>query len=135
MPRKTSEEIRKNYRKRLNLPEFPPDGELVRFMTKSGTLIAVGYERVVIGDRGPYIEFAPGRIMKVGWNIPAHQKWRIKGQCYYVEGRTLDEANVKMYYQKATVGYADYRVGMWYISPFDLTTDQWPMLVAPLEGR
>lgn len=130
---KTSDEIRQGYWQRLILPEFPPEGGPVEFRTKSGTLIAVGYERVVIGDRGPYIEFAPGRIMKEGWEIPVDQRWRIHGRCYYVEGRTSDEANVKMYYQKNTVAYADYKVGMWYISPFDLTTAQWPVLVAPLE--
>lgn len=130
---KTSEEIREGYRKRLILPEFPPPGGPVEFKTGSGTLIAVGYERVVIGDRGPYIEFSPKHIEKRGWNIPEGQKWRIHGRCYYVEGRTDDEANVKMYYQKATVEYADYKVGMWYISPFDLTTDRWQVLVEPLE--
>jgi hypothetical protein len=130
---KTSEEIRQGYRQRLLLPEFPPEGELIEFRTKSGTLVAVGYERVVIGDRGPYVEFAPSSIMKSGWAIPADQKWRIDGRCYYVEGRTVDGANVKMYYQKATVDYADYKVGMWYISPFVLTTDQWPVLIEPLE--
>lgn len=132
---KTSGEIREGYRQRLILPEFPPDGEPVGFRTKSGTLIAVGYQRVVIGDRGPYVEFAPSHIMKEGWSIPKDQQWRIHGRCYYVEGRTTDESNVKMYYQKATVGYADYKVGMWYISPFDLATDRWPLLVEPLEGQ
>jgi len=117
------------------LPEFPPEGEPIEFRTKSGTFIAVGYERVVIGDRGPYIEFSPKHLSKYDWDIPDNQKWRIGGQCYYVEARTADDANVKMYYQKATVDYADYKIGMWYISPFDLTTDQWPVLVEPLERK
>lgn len=130
---KTSEEIREGYRQRLILPEFPPQSDPIEFRTKSGTLIAIGYERVVIGDRGPYVEFSSKHLEKRGWEIPADQKWRVHGRCYYVEGRTTDESNVKMYYQKALVNYADYKVGMWYISPFDLVTDQYPTLVEPLE--
>lgn len=133
--RKTSGEIREGYRKRLNLPELPPEGEPVKFRTKSGTLVAVGYERVVIGDRRPYVEFAPGHLAKRNWDIPDDQRWRIGGRCYYIEARTIDDANVKMYYQKATVAYADYKVGMWYISPFELVTDRWPVLVEPLEKK
>lgn len=44
-------------RKRMLLPL---SGALdVKFYTKAGTLIAVGYEGVVIGERGPYVEFRP----------------------------------------------------------------------------
>ena len=34
--------------------------------------------------------------------------------------RTKDQSNVKVYDQKRTVEYADYEVGLFYISPFDL---------------
>jgi len=34
--------------------------------------------------------------------------------------RTWDPSNVKVYDQKRTVEYADYEVGLFYISPFDL---------------
>ena len=34
--------------------------------------------------------------------------------------RTKDQSNVKVYDQKRTVEYADYKVGLFYISPFDL---------------
>jgi hypothetical protein len=37
-----------------------------------------------------------------------------------VESRTKDQSNVKVYDQKRTVDYADYKVGLFYISPFDL---------------
>ena len=129
---KTSEEIREGYRQRLILPEFPPDGETVVFRTKSGTVVAEGYERVVIGDRGPYVEFSPSHMVMEVFHIPDAQRWRVSGRCYYIECRTNDEANVKAYRQKATVGYADYKIGMWYISPFDLATDQWSVLIEPL---
>ena len=37
-----------------------------------------------------------------------------------MEWRTNDQSNVKVYDQKRTVDYADYKVGLFYISPFDL---------------
>jgi hypothetical protein len=37
-----------------------------------------------------------------------------------VEWRTKDQSNVKVYEQSKTVDYADYKVGLYYISPFDL---------------
>jgi hypothetical protein len=32
--------------------------------------------------------------------------------------------NVMLYFQKRTVAYADYKVGLCYISPFDLLRDE-----------
>ena len=37
-----------------------------------------------------------------------------------LEWRTKDQSNVKVYDQKRTVEYANYKVGLFYISPFDL---------------
>jgi hypothetical protein len=37
-----------------------------------------------------------------------------------VEWRTKDQSKVKVYEQGKTVDYADYKVGLFYISPFDL---------------
>ena len=137
---KISEEIREGYRRRLNLPEFPPDGEPVRFMTKSGTLVAIGYERVVLGDLGPYIEFDERQVVRDSLEVPKNQLWRLlwlepdpQKRCYYWEFRSVDKSRVKAYFQQRTVDYADYKVGMYYISPFDLTTDRWSVLVEPLE--
>jgi hypothetical protein len=41
-----------------------------------------------------------------------------------VEWRTKDQSNVKVYEQSRTVDYADYRVGLFYISPFDLFVER-----------
>ena len=127
-------DIRAKYAKRLILPEIPK--EAVRFSTKSGTLVAVGYERVVIGDRGPYIEFLDSQIAKENISVPPSQSWRLLPKydhCYYWEYRTNDEAFVKLYFQKREVDYADYRVGLWYVSPFHLTSDVHPVLIEELE--
>ena len=83
----------------------------VRLFTSSGTNMAVGFCRVVIGGRGPYVEFNDEQILHasiVRKNVPHY---------YYDEWRTQDSSRVKLYHQMATVGYADYVVGMWYVAP------------------
>ena len=45
----------KSYSERLKIPL--EGDETLQLYTKSGTKVATGYERIVIGDRGPYIEF------------------------------------------------------------------------------
>lgn len=123
---------RKSYEDRLLLPLHGVEDVL--FSTKSGTPVAKGYARVVIGDRGPYIEFEIRHLLNQNFHIPPEQAYRkTDKRVYYVEARSNDEANVKLYLQKRTVAYADYRVGMGYISPFDLVSDKYPLLVQPLE--
>ena len=39
---------------------------------------------------------------------------------YYTEYRSNGESNVKLYVQKKTVSYADYKIGMCYISLDDI---------------
>jgi len=46
----------------------------------------------------------------------------------YVEWRTNDESKVKVYDQKKTVDYADYRVGLIYIDPCDLFVEGEPVM-------
>lgn len=100
----------------------------INFYTLSGTHIATNYNRVVIGKRGPYIEFSPSSILHE--NIGITDVHRITNPIYYyVEYRTRDISNVKIYLQKKTVSYADYQTGMYYISPFDLTSDIYKILV------
>jgi hypothetical protein len=54
-------------------------------------------------------------------HIPPDQEWRIHSEkAFYIEHRSRDAANVKVYEQRRTVDYADYRVGMFYIAPEDL---------------
>lgn len=39
---------------------------------------------------------------------------------YYIEHRSCNAANVKVYEQRRTVGYADYKAGLFYIAPADV---------------
>lgn len=131
--------MRKKYRadcrERLIIPEVYPLDKIVakediHFYTQSGALIAKNYVRVVIGDRGPYIEFTGKHINHEALRIPASQEWRRSHRgCYYLELRSTDESYVKVYLQKRTVKYADYIIGCYYISPFDLTSDKYPILL------
>ncbi len=55
-------------------------------------------------------------------SIPQNAKWRLsksyKNKVYYVEYRTTD--NIKIYYQKRLVKYADYKLKYFYIALEDL---------------
>ena len=111
-----------NYKDRLKIPLEGDDD--TRFETRTGLHVATGYTRIVIGGRGPYIEFDPKHIEVANIHVPEDERDRLKepkrSYVYYIEWRTNDEANVKVYEQLKKVDYADYRVGLLYISPLDL---------------
>jgi hypothetical protein len=110
--------------KRKSLLQIPESGSDLKLYTSSGTLISNGYERVVIGGRGPYIEFTDKQIELNSFVIPKNQLYRLTDlRIYYIEFRSNDESNVKLYYQLKTVAYADYKIGYFYIDPHDLYTD------------
>ena len=109
--------------------------ETTRFQTPLGTLLAVGYVRIVYGDHGPYIEFRKDQIRA---ELEPKFKTPLPSHCYYEWLIPTDGSEVKVYDQKKDVknlknapaggykgnrteGYADYKVGMIYISPWETT--------------
>jgi len=81
--------------------------------------IATGFNRIVHGGRGDYVEFDEDQMIKKNLFIPQDQEYRITDELvYYVEYRTLD--GTKVYFQKKLVDYADYKIGKYYISPREL---------------
>ena len=89
--------------------------------TKMGEMVSIGYERIVFGKRGPYVEFDRYQIQEKKLYIPTDQLYRLSDpKVFYIEFRTLDSSNTKVYYQLRNVAYADYKIGYFYISPFDL---------------
>jgi hypothetical protein len=53
--------------------------------------------------------------------IPHEQEWRVgNSHAFYLEHRSRDAAFVKVYEQRRTVTYADYRIGLFYIAPADV---------------
>jgi hypothetical protein len=118
------------YEDRLRVPIEGNDH--TRFETSTSLHVATGYTRIVIGGRGPYIEFLPGQLIWENLHIPEEQKHR-KGhswedQTNRVEWRTKDASRVKVYEQNRRVAYADYRIGLLYISPFDLVVEGEPVI-------
>jgi hypothetical protein len=97
--------------------------------TKQGTKIARNYKRIVHGGRGDYIEIEKEDIIMSNLTIPRDEEWRINDdKCYYIWYQTKD--GVKVYYQKRTVNYADYKLGYFYVSPrsckdFDIGLEKW----------
>ena len=119
-----------DYQDRLRIPL--EGNEQTRFESRTGLHVATGYTRIVIGGRGPYIEFLPGHLIWDNLHIPDEEKYRLdhlwKDKVFYVEWRTNDESKVKVYEQKRKVDYADYKVGVVYISPFDLFVEGEPVI-------
>ena len=87
-------------------------GAGLKFYSQGGLYLAFGYLRVVIGKRGPYVEFSPNQIMWENFIVPEMEKYRLTNVVvYYAEYRSKDPSFVKLYSQKHPVGYADYKVG------------------------
>ena len=108
------------WNKRLNIAINTGSNTLI-FLSKSGLHLATGYTRVVIGKRGPYVEFLARQIEFNSFTVPEEEQYRIDdARAFYVEWRSKCESYVKLYVQKRTVAYADYQIGYCYISPFDL---------------
>jgi hypothetical protein len=112
--------MRASYEERLKIPIEGSDAiAFCSLCSSSGLLLATGYTKVVIGDRGPYVEFSRFQIIWLAFSLV--DQWRVSSDvAYYVEYRSRCDANVKLYLQKKHVTYADYKVGFCYISPFDL---------------
>lgn len=90
--------------------------------TLCGTPIATSFIRIEHGGRGDYMEFKPSQIIWSNLYIPNYTLERTgKKYYYYLEYRTKDKCNVKVYHQKREVNYANYKIGMIYISPKYLT--------------
>jgi hypothetical protein len=85
-----------------------------QFRTLSGLLFAVGYQRIVFGDRGPYIEFTSDQIR---CELRRHFDNELPPDSYYEWLDTPDCARAKVYRQVRTVKYADYRTGLFYVDP------------------
>ena len=110
-----------SYEKRILIPL--QGDETINLYSLGGLLLARGYARVVIGKRGPYVEFEAHHVNFDDLHVPEEEEWRWTSSFgYYCEYRSNDTCNVKIYLQKSFVDYADYIIGKYYISPFDLCT-------------
>lgn len=91
----------------------------------AGTPLCSGYERIVIGDYGAFIEIAPERIYQASLRCKPGQEYRYRDSRFsenvkYLWLTAKDQSDCKIYLQKKTVSYADYVPGMYYISPYEV---------------
>lgn len=97
--------------------------ETTSLYTINGILICNGYERIVIGDYGAYIEFNSEQANKSQFIIAPGQEYRLEpryNNAKYIWLTINDDSQVKIYYQKNTVTYADYKPKMYYVSVYEI---------------
>ncbi len=85
---------------------------------KDGIQFASNYIRIVHGDRGKYIELNKSQILiqlKSKFNQQLPDKVSNE-QFFYYWLMPIDRTE-KIYWQIKTVNYADYKPGLYYISP------------------
>ena len=105
-----SELVRAYYKARLTLPE---EGKEIDIYTPSGLLLATGYERIVIGDYGAYIEISHENIVKDNLQVKPGHEFRLNPDtnAKYIWYEPIDGSDVKVYFQIRTVKYANYQKG------------------------
>lgn len=118
-------QVHNYYRAQTETLGFKLNGATNTLFSPKGIPLAHGYTRVVIGDFGAYVEISPTQIIKENLIVKAGQEFRIGDPKYkdtvkYNWLTVENDEDVKIYYQKRTVAYADYKVDMIYIDPREL---------------
>ncbi len=95
----------------------------------SGTKIADCYDRVVIGQYGAFIEVNPKDMCMDNVKCEKGQEYRINNPQYasrvkYQWFATNDDTHTKLYNQQKGVTYADYQPNRWYVSPYEVCTEE-----------
>ena len=103
-------------------------GESWHVYTLSGQLIAKDYKQIIIGDYGCYVEIADDDMIKENIIVKPGQEFRLSMDFlgkyhWYTDSH---KQKIKLYFQTKGVNYADYTVGMWYVSPYDVIIKKQP---------
>lgn len=112
-----SEKYRKFYLD--NIPtELNVNGGVDTLFTLNGSPICDGYDRIVIGDYGAFIEFSTSPYSFI---VKPGQEYRVDDERYsknvkYHWLTINDNSDVKIYHQMRTVAYADYLPDKYYVS-------------------
>ena len=93
--------------------------------TLGDTLLCTGYDRIVIGDYGAFIEISPTQIQTKSICCKPGQEYRrddprFSESVKYLWLTAKDLSDCKIYLQKKPVCYADYIPGKYYISPYEV---------------
>lgn len=124
IPRTFFKDVRAEFEE--TLPEWcNMSGDTTKLETRSGTVIASGYNRIVIGDYGAFVEFSRAQANARHLKIKEGQSYRIEDPRYAEHVKYLwltadDNSDVKVYDQKCSVEYADYKPGMLYVSVYEV---------------
>lgn len=104
------------------IPEFLEQYNQPLYTVK-GTKICDNFERIVIGDYGAYIEFSSEQANKNLFLIAPGQEYRLEpryNNVKYIWLTINDDSQIKIYYQKNTVSYADYKPQKYYVSVYEV---------------
>ena len=123
-----SKELSKKYRNfyNENIPSFLNIlGSDKTLYTLNGTEICHGYDRIVIGDYGAFIEFSPEHKAS-DFEIKKGQEFRVDNEQYkkrvkYIWLTINDGSDIKIYFQKRKVTYADYQPQKYYVSVHEVS--------------
>ena len=123
LPSELSIKCREFYK--ANIPsDLKLDGDETTLFSKEGTVISKGYNRIVIGDYGAYIEISQAFICKDNLIIEAGQEYRLRkpyiDNVKYIWLTAKDNSHVKIYEQLRGVTYADYKPDMYYVSIYEV---------------
>lgn len=124
IPRTFFKDVRAEFKEAL--PEWcNTSGDTISLETKNGTVITNGYNRIVIGDYGAFVEFSRVQACMRCLEIKEGQVYRVENPRYAEHVKYLwltadDGSDVKVYEQKRPVEYADYKPGMLYVSVYEV---------------
>lgn len=129
IPPMFSEEARVLYKATLPGWLGKVDPDTTSICTGNGTEFASGFSRVVIGDYGAFLEISGEQINRDAIQVQPGQEYRLKEPRYaehvkYIWMTVSDGSNVKIYWQQRPVEYADYKPGLFYVSPFEVRRRQ-----------
>lgn len=124
-PNLFTEDVREIFKR--NLPDWCDErGEEHKLLySLNGTLLATGYQRIVIGDYGAFVEISCDQIQHSNIRCKPGEEYRLNDSRFsknvkYHWLTVPDGSNCKVYYQQKTVSYADYIPGMYYVSPYEV---------------
>lgn len=118
-----SKQVRAIYKRYTDMLDLNPAKPLY---THNGIKIAEGFERLVIGDYGTYIEYDLSQVPAgMRYSVEPGQEYRKlpgwRNRVKYIWYTIPDsDPHVKIYWQLRTVSYADYKRKKFYISPFEV---------------
>jgi hypothetical protein len=119
------EVLEKGYRQQKVLGILDKDMKVrCNIYTNSSIMFATGLSRIVIGDYGAYFEIPQDKMMIDVLRGAPGQEFRYLDEKYkdkvkYNHLTCIEDTSIKIYYQKKTVNYADYKPGFFYVSPYE----------------